>query len=59
MLPSIIGLVITSVDTIGDVTATEEASLLDVEGPEHDQCVGGKCMHCVVGCVCFVFHKNV
>ncbi len=37
VLPSIIGVIITSVETIGDVTATEEASFLDVEGPDHDR----------------------
>lgn len=44
LLPSILGFVVTTVETIGDVSTTEEVSKLPVEGPEHFE----------VSCVCFV-----
>lgn len=37
ILPSILAFIVTTVETIGDVTTTAEVSKLDVSGPEHFQ----------------------
>lgn len=37
ILPSILAFIVTTVETIGDVTTTAEVSKLDVTGPEHFQ----------------------
>lgn len=51
VLPSIIGLIIACVESIGNITFAKEASFLDVEGPEHDLCVAMSTSPlCVVTC---------
>lgn len=41
ILPSIIAYIITAVESMGDITATEEASEILPEGPEHDKRIQG------------------
>jgi uric acid-xanthine permease len=41
ILPSLIAYVVTTVETIGDITATEEGSREETEGERHDRHVQG------------------
>ena len=41
LLPVLVGILINVTESIGDMTGTEETSLLETEGPVHDQRIAG------------------
>lgn len=45
VLPLLIVFIITSIETVGDVSATEEASFLSTSGPSHDKRVRGSLLN--------------
>ncbi len=51
VLPMLIVFVITSIETVGDVSATEEASFLSTSGPSHDRRIRGALLNDGVGSI--------
>ncbi|EFN55989.1 hypothetical protein CHLNCDRAFT_145360 [Chlorella variabilis] len=49
ILPMLIVFTITSIETVGDVAATEEASFISTEGPSHDKRIRGALLNDGIG----------